>query len=107
MNYPDGCRDKEMLKYLPDGKEDAAEILLEGKWPIRVWRDLGFLHFEFQNKNAVDEGIRNTKFHCIASCWNCKYFTNSWFCSVVQQRKESNKNFFDGFRQCRIESCHL
>ena len=76
-------RDKDMLKYIPDGKEDAAEILLEGRWPIRVWKACGWLHFEFQNKNAVDEGIRNTKFHRIAINGDCKYYSNSWFCSVV------------------------
>ena len=44
--------DMDMLKYLPYGKEDAAEILLEGKWPIRVWRDRKFLF--------ADEGIRHS-----------------------------------------------
>ena len=60
-------RDLEMLKYLPDGEEDSAEILLEGKWPIRVWKEMNswnWLNFEFQNKNAIDEGIRRTNFHC-------------------------------------------
>ena len=67
-------RDLEMLKYLPDGEEDSAEILLEGKWPIRVWKEIDYLYFEFQNKNAVDEGIRRTNFHCISSNVICKYF---------------------------------
>ena len=86
-------KDLNMVKYLPDGKEDAAEILLEGKWPIRVWK-YGILYFEFQNKNAIDEGIRNTKFHCIASHQYCKHFTNILFFSVERQRNQSNESCF-------------
>ena len=71
-------RDEVMLKYLPYGKEDAAEILLEGKWPIRVWKH-GCLCFEFQNKNAVDEGIKFTNFRSIASNPLCKYFTKKFY----------------------------
>ena len=78
-------QDKDLLKYLPDNKEDAAEILLEGKWPIRVWREqMRWLCFEFQYKNSVDDGIKKTDFHCIASNVYCKYSTiNSLFYSTI------------------------
>ena len=39
-----GWDNKDMVKYLPDGKEDCAEILLEGKWPIRVWKEIEYLY---------------------------------------------------------------
>ena len=71
-------RDKDMLKYIPDGKEDAAEILLDGKWPIRVWKekdDYGVcLEFEFQNQSEVDDKIRFSTFESISSL--CKYLKN-------------------------------
>ena len=58
--------DMEMTKYLPDGKEDAAEILYEGKWPIIVWKnDIGWLDYEFQNRSEVDEKIRVSTFKSI------------------------------------------
>ena len=73
-----GFHDKEILKYLPDGKEDSAEIILEGKWLIRVWKEF-CLWYEFQEKKAVDEGIRRTKFHCISSQSFSKYIFQSQF----------------------------
>ena len=68
--------DKKMLKYLPNGKEFAAEMLLEGKWPIRVWKNSKrdghqWLKFEFQDKNEVDDKIRFSIFKSIPSF--CKY----------------------------------
>ena len=69
-----GCEDKDMLKYVPNCEEDSAEILLEGKWPIKVWKGYKALRFDFRDKNAVDEGIRRTNFHCISSKPLCKYF---------------------------------
>ena len=93
-------QEKAMMKYLPDGKEDAAEILLEGKWPIRVWREVTEngprLEFEFINKTSINEGIRNTSFHCIASNPNCKYFKSSFSNPVVSFIKHV---FFFYFRQ--------
>ena len=75
-------RDEEMLKYLPDGKENCAEIVLKGIWPIRVWKDVdrfgSYLDFEFQDKNAVDDGIRRSNFHSISSHFKCKYFKISF-----------------------------
>ena len=76
MTYFD---DKDLSKYLPDGKDHSVEILLEGKWLIHVWKWLGYLEFEFPNKSAIDEGIRKTNFQCIASHWKCKYLKKVFF----------------------------
>ena len=53
--------------------EKNATIDKETLADLKEWRAL---YFEFQNKNAVDEEIRNTNFHCIAS--NCKYFNRKF-----------------------------
>ena len=92
-----GHNDKEMLKYLPDGCEDGSEILLEGKWLIRVWRDgLQQLSFEFQELKIVDERIRRTSFHCISSDPYCKYFKKVWLSSYVLQDHLNNVFHFSG-----------
>ena len=93
--------DRDMTKYLPDGNEDAAEILLEGKWPIRIWKQHKittgnyWLAFEFQNKSEVDDKIRFSTFRSISSL--CKYsktdlitFTVNWY--------EINENCFEIYR---------
>ena len=68
--------DKRMLKYLPNGKEIAAEMILEGKWPIKVWKNSKrdghqWLKLEFQDKSEVDDKIRFSTFKSIPSF--CKY----------------------------------
>ena len=36
-------KSKEILKYVPEGKEDCCEIVLERKWPIKVWKEKKYL----------------------------------------------------------------
>ena len=63
--------DKDMTKYLPHGK-NASEFVLEGKWPIKVCKDVDlWLWFEFQDDNAIDNEILSTKYKSISSF--CKY----------------------------------
>ena len=88
---------KEVFQYLPDGKQDAVEVILEGKWPIRIWKELYIgigaegLRFEFQSKTAVDEGIRKTIYHSIASHYCCKYY--KLICSKVKKNVDFIKLF--------------
>ena len=72
------CTDKDMHKYLPKDRKNASEIVLEGKWPIKVYKS-DWLRFYFQDKNAIDDGILGTKYKSISSY--CKYQSKSIFSS--------------------------
>ena len=69
----------EMLKYVPEGHENCCDIVLEGKWPIRLWKITGLdgkismLQYEFQDRYEEDLEVTNSNFISISS--SSKYFS--------------------------------
>ena len=68
----------EMLKYVPKGHENCCDIVLEGKWPIRLWKitlddKLAGLQYEFQDRHDEDLEITKSSFISISSI--SKYFS--------------------------------
>ena len=68
----------EMLKFVPQGHENCCDIVLEGKWPIRLWKitlddKLAGLQYEFQDRHDEDLEITKSSFISISSI--SKYFS--------------------------------
>ena len=69
-----GWKDKKVLRYVPGIN---VEILLEGKWPINVFKVFNSeIRWEFHEKRFVDESIRKTTFFSISSNSFCKYISS-------------------------------
>ena len=59
------CTSQKMLRYIPEGDEDSSEIILEGKWPIKLYKLGNFLRFDFHQNHDREE--ITTKFNSISS----------------------------------------